>query len=236
MEIALTSDSGREDPTIWTNINKGVYSVVLTSPEIILIQDSPFLVPDRKRSFKWILHCCGRSTSSPGLARVQKRIFQHGQAQSILSEVPIMALSATITRNVLDYLHGALKLWLPTNLYKRTLDRTNITYMVQDIQQKGLGELNMPTSKTGGVGSIPKTMTFVDDINGGAAMAVHLRSLLPTSMRNKDEIARTFSSNVEANTREVLMRDFQNGNTRIWVCTDAAGVGIDIRDVARAIQ
>ncbi len=32
------------------------------------------------------------------------------------------------------------------------------------------------------------------------------------------------------------MEEFENGNTRILICTDAAGMGVNIRDVACAIQ
>ena len=32
------------------------------------------------------------------------------------------------------------------------------------------------------------------------------------------------------------MQDFQIGNTRILVCADAAGMGVHVRDVARAVQ
>lgn len=51
------------------------------------------------------------------------------------SDVLIVALSATITRNVLECIRESLHLHTPVHLYKRTLDRPNITYMVQEIKK-----------------------------------------------------------------------------------------------------
>lgn len=151
--------------------------------------------------------------------------------------VPIMALSATITRNVLEYVRQSLSLRAPVFLYKRSLDRPNITYMVRKIEQKAYSDLKILVPTDGGVGDIPKTMLFVDNIDEGIAIAAYLQTLLSESMLHAGkEIIRAFSSDLEADTKKGFMEDFALGNTRIWVCTDAAGMGVDIRDVARAIQ
>lgn len=56
-------------------------------------------------------------------------------------------------------------------------------------------------------------------------------------MRTKGiQIIRSFSSNIIASTREFFMQEFENGNTRIMICTDTAGIGINIQDMAHAIQ
>ena len=51
-----------------------------------------------------------------------------------------------------------------------------------------------------------------------------------------NEIIRAFSSDLEADTKKAFREDFTLGNTQIWVCINAAGMGIDIWDVERAIQ
>lgn len=160
-----------------------------------------------------------------------------GRLRVFFPNVPILALSATMTQNVLEYIRESLHLQAPVYLYKRTLDRPNITYMVQEITQKGFGDLGMLVPQIGGVASILKTMLFVDSIDDGVAIASYLQSLLPASMSKKaTEIVRQFSSNLEASTREIFMHDFDSGNTRILVCTDAAGMGVNLQDVVRAIQ
>ena len=153
-----------------------------------------------------------------------------------------MAVSATITRNVLEYIRATLHLHTPVHLYKRILDRPNITYMVQEIKKKRFQELDilLPSGEVVAVASvqdIPKTMIFVDKIDEGILIAEYLQLLLPQHMSHQEnEIIRPFSSNLQASTREYFMDEFRNGNTRMLVCTDAAGMGVNIPDVARAIQ
>ncbi len=107
-----------------------------------------------------------------------------------------MVLSTTITRNVLEYIRESLQLRIPVHLYKRTLDRPNITYMVKEIKQKGFKELDILVLQTRGISDIPKTMIFVDKTEDRLKMVQYLRSLLPKLMRKKgDQIIRTFSSN-----------------------------------------
>ncbi len=74
-------------------------------------------------------------------------------------------------RNVLEYIHENLHLRMPVHLYKQTLDRPNITYMVKEIKQKGFKELDVLMPQTGGISDIPKTMIFVDKIEDGIKMA-----------------------------------------------------------------
>ena len=85
----------------------------------------------------------------------------------IYPNIPVVALSATITRNVLEYIRVTLRLRSLVHLYKKTLDRPNITYMVYEITKPGFGELDMLIPKGGGVADVLKTMIFVNSINGG---------------------------------------------------------------------
>lgn len=58
--VALTRQTAREDPTIWRDIRRGVYSVTLSSPEIIVNYASPFwleTVRDRSNAFCRRLAC-----------------------------------------------------------------------------------------------------------------------------------------------------------------------------------
>lgn len=60
--------------------------------------------------------------------------------------VQIMALSATIMRNILKYICKNLYLQISVQLYKQTLDWPNITYMVKKIKEKDFKELNILVS------------------------------------------------------------------------------------------
>ncbi len=84
-------------------------------------------------------------------------------------------------------------------------------------------------SQTGGISGIPKTMIFVDKIEDRIKMAQYLRLLLLKLLRKKrDQIIQTFSSNQESSRREFFMEEFENRNTRILICTDIAGMGVNI--------
>ena len=233
----------REDPNIWTDIDNGVYSLVLASPEILLPHSSHFWFDTiRNRTtnaFCRRLVCIAVDEAHLlwGWREFRKEYSNAGKLRVYFPAVPIMALSATISPNVLEYTHRTLTLRSPVFLYKRSLDRPNITYMVQKIEQKGYGKLDILIPKEGGVGDISKTMLFVNNIDESITIAAHLQNRLPESMwPTAKQIISAFSSDLEADTKKALMENFALGNTRIWVCTDAAGMGIDIEDVERAIQ
>ena len=96
-----------------------------------------------------------------------------------------MTLSATITPNVLEYIRKSLHLQSPVQLYKRTLDRPNITFMIKEIKQRGFKKLEVLVPQVEGISDIPKTMIFVDKIEDGLKIVEYLRSLLPESIRKK---------------------------------------------------
>lgn len=130
------------------------------------------------------------------LARVLKRICKGSKTACFYLDIPIIALSTTITRNILEYICEYLHLRMPVDLYKQTLDRLNITYMVKRIKQKGFKELDVLVLQTGKISDIPRTMIFVDKIGDRIKMTQYLRSLLPESLRKKrDQIFQIFSSN-----------------------------------------
>ena len=140
----------------------------------------------------------------------------------------------TITQNVLEYIRKTLHLHTPVHLYKRILNWLNITYMVQKIKEKRFKELDIlllsdEAAAVASVQDILKIMIFVDRINNGIQIAKHLQLLLPQYMsHNKKEIIHPFHFNLQASTRENYMDDFKNKNSRILVCTEAAGMRVNI--------
>lgn len=245
--VALTAETTDENPQIWSKINKGFYSVILASPEILLPHGSPFwlqIMNDRLSAFNRRIACFVIDDAHLmwGWRDFRKQYGNLDKLRTYFPRVPIMAVSATITRNVLEYIRVTLHLHTPVHLYQRSLDRPNITYMVQEIKRKGFQELDilLPSGEAAAVASvfgIPQTMIFVDKINEGILIAEYLQSLLPQDMSHRaKEIIRPFYSNLQASTREDFMDDFRLGNTRILVCAEAAGMGVNIQNVARVIQ
>ena len=56
-------------------------------------------------------------------------------------DILIMALSATITNNILEYIRESLHLQTSIHLYKQTLNRPNISYIVKEIKEREFNDL-----------------------------------------------------------------------------------------------
>ena len=81
------------------------------------------------------------------------------------------------------------------HLYKQTLNRLNITYIVKEIKQKSFKELDVLMSQTKRILNIPETIIFIDKIEDGIKMAQYLQLLLLESLHKKgNQIIQTFSS------------------------------------------
>lgn len=166
-----------------------------------------------------------------GLAEFQRRI-------SDARIVPTLILSATITPNILDYIRVSLKLPAPLRIYRQPLDRPNLSYIVSPIRKSGFQDLAFLIPTLGSIADIPKTMIFVHKIDDAMELRKYLRSRLPERIQNGNKaskVIRSFTSNLSASTRTKCMRDFRAGNTHICICTECAGMGINIPNVMRAV-
>ncbi len=80
-------------------------------------------------------------------------------------------------------------------------------------------------------------MIFIDSVEKGIALGIHLRAFLPDNLKDRGhDIIKSFSSVLEAKTKTDWLEAFLNGDTRIIICTDTAGMGVDIPDIKRVIQ
>ncbi len=162
-----------------------------------------------------------------------------GHLKDVFSKVPTLIMSATITPNILDYIRVSLKLPPPSRIYRLPLDQPNLKYMVCPIQKPGFRDLAFLVPKDGPVGLIPKTMIFVDKIEDAIRLERYLRSRLSDCVRNGKQafvVIQSITSNLDANTRTRVMEDLWYGNARICVCTECAGMGINIHDIMRTVQ
>ncbi len=217
----------------------GDFFVILASPEILLQYASVFFlrtVRNRSSPFTKRLACIAIDEAHLvwGWRTFRKEYAALGTLRHCFPKVPIMALSTTITPNVLGYIGELFHLYAPTLLYKQSLNCPNITQMVTHISKQGFGDLDYLVPK---VGIIPKTMVFMEKIEDVMALAAHLQRLLPPEDRDRgDDLIMTFHSNMKATTRVDIMENFRNGEIRILICTDTAGMGVNIPNITRVIQ
>ncbi len=131
-----------------------------------------------------------------------------------------------------------LNLKILRRLYRRPLDRPNITYTVALITSSGFEDLNfLIPPKIGGIGNIKKTMIFVDSVEKDRALAIYLQTLLPDKLKDKGEnIIKSFSSILKTITKTDWLKKFLTGDTRIIIYMDTIGMEVDIPDIKRIIQ
>lgn len=158
------------------------------------------------------------------------------------ASTPVIAVSATLTRRVQRDIESKLHFVKDKRRFHNAgNDRSNVSIVVRAIQHplQTFADLDFVIPK--GVTSlhdIPKTYIYVDNIDNGNAIIDHLAILLEKrSTRARTQsgssaggpvidrgIIRPFNASLSHEYRIAAMEQFRNGEIRIMVCTDAAGM------------
>ena len=88
-----------------------------------------------------------------------------GHLKDVFPDVPTLALLATITPIVLEYICEFLKICPATRRYQELLDRANIIYMVSEIVKPNFEDFGFLVPDSSRASLILKTMIFVDSID-----------------------------------------------------------------------
>jgi ATP-dependent DNA helicase RecQ len=136
-------------------------------------------------------------------------------------EVPVLALTATATAEVREDIQQKLRFRKP-NIFKKSFERKNISYVVQNAENK-----------------LRKLLDIAKGIKGSGI--VYVRSRKETT-----EIAKFYNENgikaeyyhagLEAGLRSQKQENWKNNRTSIIVATNAFGMGIDKPDVRFVIH
>ncbi len=111
-----------------------------------------------------------------------------GTLRHYYPKVPLMALFARLSSNVLEYVCKSLNICDFVCLYKRPMDRPNIIQIVAKIKNlKEFDKLASLVSATGKVSIIPKIIVFVDNFDEEVTLANHLCNLLPAHIKKDGE-------------------------------------------------
>lgn len=248
--VGITAETLHENKNLWKEVERGTYQSVFLSPEQLLDPSSHFwhkmincktnhflrnlaaiVVDEAHIVWKW-----GES----GFRKDYKNI---GDLRTYLPTVPFLLMSATLSPNVKTYLHTTLKMMSPTVVSQRTIRRANVRLVCARVRAANgcWSDLDFLIPAGGGLEdatTIPKTMVFVDNRNSAQYIANYLRSRLDSSLTTEQRVDRikVYTAALEIATRDVIMAEFRAGKTRVLVCTDAAGMGMDIPDVQICIQ
>ena len=140
-----------------------------------------------------------------------------------------------ITHNIFDYIRVSLKLFLPSRIYRLPLNWPNFKYIMYPIWKSGFWDLAFLVPKDGPIGLISKTIVFVNKIKNIIRLERYLQSRLPYYVHNRKQafviIMQLIISNLDANTKTRAMENFQYENTQTCICTEYAGININILNI-----
>jgi hypothetical protein len=243
---ACTSEGIRQHSQLWKEIDQGKYRMLFASPETVLTPDSYFwhkIIANKQHKFvKGLLNGGAIIVDEAhviwkwGESGFRTEYRNIGNLRTYLHNVPFLLLSATITGNVRQYLRTVLHLAQPSYILQRSIARRNIQLIVARAQQHGYSDLNFLINSYSSASMIPKTMVFVDSRNEAHNVARYLRKNLPHGDTDTTMTVSVYTAGDSPNTRREHMEWFLKGDCRILICTDAAGMGMNIPNVQVVVQ
>lgn len=174
-----------------------------------------------------------------GLARVSRRISNVESFKEHISFYFDTSIVRYCNTKHLWIIRVSLKLFLLLRMNRQLLDWPNQTYILSPIRKPGFENFAFLIPSEGTIGEISKIIIFVDLIDNAINIAKYLRSRLSERIwkdRKIEDIICTFSASFSIISRTRFLVDLQLGDTWIWICTEYAGMGINLHDIQRAIH
>ena len=143
------------------------------------------------------------------------------EIRDYMPEVPILALTATATPEVVTDIQKQLH-FRKENVFRMSFERTNLAYVVRQIDDKR-GEL----------------LHILRSVSGSAIIYVRNRKRTKevAEMLQHERISATYyHAGLEQVQRDMHQREWQEGKCRVIVATNAFGMGIDKPDVRLVIH
>jgi superfamily II DNA helicase RecQ len=226
--IAVNSTRRETLAKTFKEIVSGKYQIVILSPEMMLTC----------RFLKEVLQNIGFSKRIISVVIDEAHVVSHwgksfrkkyaeiSLVRAFLPKgTPFAALSATLSPRIRADVASKLRMkdyvWLHVGN-----DRPNVSLVVRAIHSSmnSFTDLDfvIPENTTLPQ-SISKTFIYTDNINEGIDIQTYLTSKLPLDMQKKN-IIRPYNAAFDSEYRRAAMEMFRNGETRILICTDAAGM------------
>ena len=145
--------------------------------------------------------------------------LQIAQIRKLVPDVPVLALTATATPQVVDDIQERLKVQKDQsfNVFKMSFERKNLAYVVRHADDK-IGEL----------------IHILKSTKGSAIVYARSRRLTKeySEIINEAGISATFyHAGLDASVKDQRQREWQENKHRVMVATNAFGMGIDKPDV-----
>ena len=243
--VALTKDNFEEHTNLWKRVEAGEFQVVYATPEILLEHRGHFLLDVVRSHCPFIKNLIAVAIDECHLVwdweDFRREYGDIGKLRSLLSRVPFICLSATLTPNVAVYVHEVCRLSYSTVRFNLPIRWDDINLIVSKIDHPGIDQLLDRIPKLhpdSDHKTIQKTLIFYDKIDLGIDIINELIAQLPPTVNKTpaDTIVASYYSTLDAKAKSKTLTDLIKGDTRIMICTDAFGLGIDIPDIEVVIQ
>ncbi|KAF8593383.1 P-loop containing nucleoside triphosphate hydrolase protein, partial [Ceratobasidium sp. AG-I] len=219
--VNLTSLTATD--SVFKDIGKGVYQLIIASPE--------YIAEDTRFSRLW------RSTNFTQWGDFWKAYRNLCFLRFILPSAVVLAVSATLPAGVLTEIKSLLGLKDDVQLIRRSNDRPNIELVVCQMQftLRSLFDLAflVPLGLTKSMIILPKFMLFMESKELCQKAALFLRRRLPPDLEHK--VVWVHADMSRDHNQKALAR-LRSSEIYGVVCTDVAGMGIDIPDVELVVQ
>ena len=218
-EYLYAGQTRRQVMTILDNCMYGEYKFLYVSPE--RLQNETFLMRLKDLQVSLLVvdesHCICQwgYDFRPSYLRIS-------HFRELLPECPCLALTATATREVVRDIRDKLSFSPSSHTFKRSFYRPSLSYVVRDTSDK------------------PREMIHILKSVEGSAL-VYVRSRDKTK-RISDLLMRYgissdyYHAGLSERSKGKKQKAWQEGITRVMVCTNAFGMGIDKEDVRLVIH
>ena len=143
------------------------------------------------------------------------------EIRKLKPEVPVLALTATATLNVIDDIQERLN-FKQKNVFRMSFERKNLSYVVRQASDKEA-----------------ELVHILNIVKGSAIVYVRSRKRTKevSQLLNKNNIKATYyHAGLEHFTKDIRQQEWQRDEIRVMVATNAFGMGIDKPDVRMVVH
>lgn len=134
---------------------------------------------------------------------------------------PVLALTATATEDVIEDIQEKLE-FREKNVIRMSFERKNLTYVVRRAEDKAAELLHILRSLPGTAIVYTRNRKDTYDIS--------------KILRNEGIVALNYHAGLTPIDRDLRQKSWTEGETRVMVCTNAFGMGIDKADVRAVVH
>ncbi len=198
---------------ILNNCVFGAYKFLYLSPERLDTELFMTRLPDMKINLIAVdeAHCISQwgYDFRPAYLKI-------AEIRKLLPKVPVLALTATATVNVVEDIQEKL-LFSTKNVFKKSFERKNLVYLVRDVEDKFRYLLRI-ASKIKGTGIV-----YVRNRKKTKEIAIFLQQ--------NNIKADYYHAGLDNKLKDAKQNNWKTGSVKIIVATNAFGMGIDKADV-----